>query len=773
MAIDDPNMSKNSLVKPQTISPKTSALFHAEEGALHALSKSRSQNLDTRQALPADVDHFRIIKMPFDIRSSFRLVGILILASPLCLDCFAFRTCLAILVGSYIFPSIIRLRYPHFMEDNIIDDLRIQAGATLSLFASTTALLLETHHTSISIAVQSHTEFYSRPLIRLLRTYLFVEMVFNGTSEEKEQTASWLRWIHRHIHGHITDDMHKELGVPSDVKTYGYIDDLKAWVMYTLTYATIAFQMRYGRQLSKRAKDTIVLENTCAALRLGVPEELLARDYDSFVTMFNRQLDSMDSGYSITRKIVEEVEESALTANMGWITRTLFALGLMIGYDLLPERVRDQYQLKILSKWWQRAIQRIVIATLWFVYPALMWLPLRGVICLLLVLEPQTRPVFMSSLQAIHSMDIMSDMPMYSDKASSENIDRLAPYLQWLDAGKDGRPYLQVILVRILETQLRSTHAAGVSQWPLIGRITPWITLPGRLAWVTVDSLHRAIQETISCWRTQIKESTIFRGEEIKIPQHIGFVMDGNRRYARNLGKPVLYGHQHGAQTAGNILEWWLRFMPNSAMYTKQSPGPKYVTVWAFSSENLKRSQEEVDGLFRLMSAEFKSLAYTSIIHLFQIRIRVIGNSLAYTSIIHLFQIRIRVIGNVSGYPRELMESIELLEKSTAMYSRLYLQVAVGYGGRDEIVKSVKNLLAAGKDINEDNISQGTYCAKVGIPPVDLIVRTSERRTSGFFLWDTQAAEFYFIDKLWPQLTESDWLDAVSSFSTREMRGGK
>lgn len=95
--------------------------------------------------------------------------------------------------------------------------------------------------------VQSHTEFYSRPLTRLLRTYLFVEMIFNGTSEEKEQTASWLRWIHRSIHGPITDEMRKELGVPADVKSYGYIDDLKAWVMHSLTYATIAFQMRYGR----------------------------------------------------------------------------------------------------------------------------------------------------------------------------------------------------------------------------------------------------------------------------------------------------------------------------------------------------------------------------------------------------------------------------------------------------------------------------------------------------------------------------------------------
>ena len=184
--------------------------------------------------------------------------------------------------------------------------------------------------------------------------------------------------------------------------------------------------------------------------------------------------------------------------------------------------------------------------------------------------------------------------------------------------------------------------------------------------------------------------------------------MDGNRRYARNLGKPVIVGHQHGAQTAGNILEWWLRFMPNTATYSQSGPGPQYLTVWAFSAENFKRSQEELDGLFCLMAAEFKSLAFTSIVH--------------------LFQIRVRVIGSREGLPQELLDSIELLEESTRMYSRLFFQVAVGYGGRDEIVQSVKSVLAKKGEVTEDTISEGTFCAQAGVLPVDLIVRTSERR---------------------------------------------
>ena len=91
--------------------------------------------------------------------------------------------------------------------------------------------------------------------------------------------------------------------------------------------------------------------------------------------------------------------------------------------------------------------------------------------------------------------------------------------------------------------------------------------------------------------------------------------MDGNRRYARSIGQPVIVGHQHGAQTAANVLEWWLRFMPNTATYTHPGPGPRYLTIWVFSSENFKRPKEEVDGLFRLMTVLFKNLAFSSAIH--------------------------------------------------------------------------------------------------------------------------------------------------------------
>jgi len=188
----------------------------------------------------------------------------------------------------------------------------------------------------------------------------------------------------------------------------------------------------------------------------------------------------------------------------------------------------------------------------------------------------------------------------------------------------------------------------------------------------------------------------------------VGFVMDGNRRYARQLNQPILEGHAKGAATASSILEWWLKSLPNSSSTQKH---PKYLTLWAFSSENFSRSTEEKEGLFRMMAAEFKSLAFTSLVH--------------------LFRIRVRIIGETGQLPGELKEMITMLEETTSGYGNLFLQIAVGYGGRMEIVESVKRTVSKGEDVTEENIGRETYCARISVPSVDLIVRTSERRTSG------------------------------------------
>lgn len=139
-------------------------------------------------------------------------------------------------------------------------------------------------------------------------------------------------------------------------------------------------------------------------MRIGVPENLLTKDYDSFLVSFNKRLDILDAGYSLTRETIFNVEASVLSAKKSWITSILVRAALIIGFDLLPERVKVKYELKILKAWYVRAIQKLTMAILWVIYPMLMWLPLRGMICLLLVLEPQLRPLFMVRLGAFHDL---------------------------------------------------------------------------------------------------------------------------------------------------------------------------------------------------------------------------------------------------------------------------------------------------------------------------------------------------------------------------------
>lgn len=183
--------------------------------------------------------------------------------------------------------------------------------------------------------------------------------------------------------------------------------------------------------------------------------------------------------------------------------------------------------------------------------------------------------------------------------------------------------------------------------------------------------------------------------------------MDGNRRYARQLGQHVLVGHAEGAATASKVLEWWIKYLPNTVNYALPVH-PKYLTCWAFSSENFERPEEEREGLFAMMAAEFKSLAFTSLVH--------------------LFRVRVKFIGEKNRFPLELLDTMDMVERITSAYDGLFLQIAVGYGGRQEVVSAVQNLLAQNKEITEQNIGMETYCARSSVPPVNLIIRTSERR---------------------------------------------
>jgi len=234
--------------------------------------------------------------------------------------------------------------------------------------------------------------------------------------------------------------------------------------------------------------------------------------------------------------------------------------------------------------------------------------------------------------------------------------------------------------------------------------------------------------------------------EETNLPEHIAIIMDGNRRWAKQRKLDVRLGHKKGAETIEMIAKYCNKI------------GVKYLTVYAFSTENWKRTKEEVGALMLLLQNYLDIFAKTA----------------------DSENIRIKMLGNREGLSEGLLKKIDNTIEKTKSNTGLTLNIAFNYGGRDEIVKAVKNIVCDVKngninieDINQELISQNLYTKN--IPDPDLMIRTSgEIRTSGFLPWQLVYTEFYFTDKLWPDFSTEDLDNAIVEYSKRTRKfGGK
>ena len=231
---------------------------------------------------------------------------------------------------------------------------------------------------------------------------------------------------------------------------------------------------------------------------------------------------------------------------------------------------------------------------------------------------------------------------------------------------------------------------------------------------------------------------------ERKIPVHVAIIMDGNGRWARKRGLPRTVGHTQGARTVEQILE------------DADHMGIRYLTVYAFSTENWSRPDSEVKALMNLLRTYMKT-------------------SLAKCA---KNNVKIRVIGDKLRLDRDLQISIANLEKETETNTGISFQIAINYGSRDEIVRAVRSAaerVRSGEldpsDITEELISDSldTY----GIPDPDLLIRTGgEQRISNFLLWQTAYAELYFSEVAWPDFSKAELEKAVDAFNHRERRYG-
>ena len=236
-----------------------------------------------------------------------------------------------------------------------------------------------------------------------------------------------------------------------------------------------------------------------------------------------------------------------------------------------------------------------------------------------------------------------------------------------------------------------------------------------------------------------------------KLPQHIGLILDGNRRYARALGlMDVLEGHRRGANKLEEVLTWCTEL------------DIRMVSIWILSTENLHRPPDELVGLLNLIEQKMRDVARDPKTH--------------------RKRMRIRAIGKLELLPPSLQSAIREAEEATKEYDTLFLNVAVGYGGRQEIVDAVQALLRerlnqgataeqAIREVTPDNV--GKYLYTYDLPDPELIIRTSgELRLSGFLLWQSAYSEFYFCDAYWPAFRRIDLLRAIRSYQQRERRFG-
>ena len=218
--------------------------------------------------------------------------------------------------------------------------------------------------------------------------------------------------------------------------------------------------------------------------------------------------------------------------------------------------------------------------------------------------------------------------------------------------------------------------------------------------------------------------------------QHIAFIMDGNGRWAKQRGMPREFGHSHGAATFKKIARYC------------EKVGLKYMTVYAFSTENWKRPQKEVDSIMKILD-------------------QYLDECLADME----DNVHFRFVGNLSIFPEALRAKMEKADRDSAD-KPFILNIAVNYGGREEITHACNELIAEGKrEITEDDISRKLYT--YGTPDPDLIVRTGgDLRISNFLLWQAAYAELYFMDTLWPDLTPEKVDEAVAVFYSRKRRYG-
>ncbi|MFC7404929.1 isoprenyl transferase [Georgenia alba] len=245
----------------------------------------------------------------------------------------------------------------------------------------------------------------------------------------------------------------------------------------------------------------------------------------------------------------------------------------------------------------------------------------------------------------------------------------------------------------------------------------------------------------------QLYERRLLAGlDQARVPRHVGVMLDGNRRWARAVGMPAAHGHRRGADKITELLEW------------SEEVGVEVVTLWMLSTDNLHRDPDEVGDLLDIIATAVETLARRR-------------------------RWRLKVVGSLDLLPDWMAQRLRAAESGTADVTGMQVNVAIGYGGRDEIADAVRSLLRerAGAGESLESVAESLTVTDIadhlytkGQPDPDLVIRTSgEQRIGGFLLWQSVHSEYYFCEAYWPDFRRVDFLRALRDYAQRERRLGR
>ncbi|CAM6090772.1 unnamed protein product [Calypogeia fissa] len=595
-------------------------------------------------------------------------------------------------------------KYPSFEEIYALFD----RGDTLTA-AVDVATTLQLAHEEVAKVLNTDSTYRADPKRWLVRTMAVIRVAVQSNPEERSQVASWLHKLHRPI-------------APFDFKTNVFI------------LGTIAYGLGRAHQV------------------LGGVTEFEVDALVSTIMNMGNMLTPNDHGQDMSVPTTLREVTEYLSKQIKFCPADLKELSVIHTQETGPLQA-------IMSKKRSVSVREALRPN---ILPFMVFQPLT---CLKLyifvyLVRDLTRSIFVSGSPNFRSGMVLSIFQKLQPMFSHFHYTLCPAFLTFdglFDLLSKHSPSLRSAVNDVYDEifgENAATTKCRQSKEKNIGAHLP--QLEPRPAWarqlstIAPPSLYSEVIEHLKC--------SYLRGElqGKSVPQHLGVIMDGNRRFSKQNHLPggSLEGHEMGARKLLEFTSWCF------------STGVRNLTVWALSDDNLKRDLGELGGLFKLFAS------YTLEVALCDIPVSVLD-------------IRIRIVGNRSALPKKVIDAFDAAEKATGGNCRFNLQLALGYGGRAEATRAMKRAVKfqaqdksvsieeALSSLTPSDVSKHTYSAELGLPEMDAIIRTSgEKRLSGFALWETQGAEIAFVEPHWPALKESEFLQCIVDFSRRNRRFG-